>query len=699
MRRSLINVFRIIVVIWITLSLLSVIVAVFTWRELSHRFDASTEAVQLREAVDGIIRLLLEIETAERGFAITGREFHLEPFKRAATELPVQFDQLVEISRNDEALLKEVTDLRIMAETALIHYRNVVNMRRVDGFSEAAKMIDSGEATLTMQAIRSKADQISAARSALLSPVGVAKTHLSRASLTSLVAGIIGIGAAVLAFLLERHLRELALANRKAERISQAKSELLASMSHEIRTPMNSVLGFSELLDLELRDPRQRQYIKSIRSSANSLLQLINDVLDLSKIDAGAMVLRPGPTDPREVCEFVEVVFTETALRKGIKLRCHVSDEIPRSLLMDRLRLRQVLVNLVGNAVKFTDKGYVDVHLTCEKLERSSRVSLLIEVTDTGIGIPEERLEDIFQPFVQARPDQPKEKQGSGLGLSIVRRLTEAMGGTVSVESKVGEGSVFRLRFGEVPISARLATTDQEEEGAHVDFNELLPARILVVDDNDLNRQLFAGMFEGSHHRLCFGSNGREAVKVAREVRPDIALLDIRMPEMGGPDALDEIRRTPGLELLPIIAVTASSVLEQEFELRGKFNGYLRKPVSRKQVFHELAQFLPRQSRHQPAPDEVEEPSTPSQWQEIIGSLRHLETEEWPKVRDHLAINEILAFGRTLETLGHKVNCGPLLHYARELSLHAETYAAGPLEALLSEFPALVDQVERLART
>jgi signal transduction histidine kinase/DNA-binding response OmpR family regulator len=699
MRRSILNVFRTLVVIWIMLSLASVVVAVFTWRELSLRFDTSTEAVQLRETVDGIVRLLLEIETAERGFTITGREFYLEPLKRAATELPLQFDQLLKITQNDPVLHKEVTDLRIRAETTLILYGNVVNLRRDLGFNAAAEAIGSGEAAKAMQDVRRKADQISTARSDLISPSGVAKRHLSRASLTSLVAGAFGIGAALLAFLLERHLRELALANRKAERISQAKSELLASMSHEIRTPMNSVLGFSELLELELREPRQRQYIQSIRSSANSLLQLINDVLDLSKIDAGAMVLRPGPTDLREVCEFVEVVFAETATRKGVKLQCHVSEDIPRSLLMDRLRLRQVLVNLVGNAVKFTDEGRIDVRLACEKLERSSRISLLVEVEDTGIGIPEERLADIFQPFIQARPDQPKEKQGSGLGLSIVRRLTEVMGGTVSVESRVGEGSVFRLRFSEVPISARLAITDQEEEGAHVDFDELLPARILVVDDNELNRQLFAGMFDGSHHQLCFGSNGHEAVKVARDVRPDIALMDIRMPEMGGPDALDEIRRTPGLELMPIIAVTASNVLEQESELRGKFNGYLRKPVSRRQVFQELAQFLPRQPKPKPALHEAEEPPTSGQWQEIITPLRHLESEEWPRVRDHLAINEILSFGRTLETLGQKVNCGPLLRYARELSLHAETYAAGPLEALLSEFPALVDQVERLART
>jgi signal transduction histidine kinase/ActR/RegA family two-component response regulator len=698
MRRSLSNAFRTLVVIWVTLSITSVIVAFLSWQELSHRFAASTEAVRLRETVDRIVLLLLEIETAERGYTITGRQSYNEPIKRAETELPVQFDNLAEIARQDSALTKEVMELRARTENALALYRRVMALRESEGFTAAAQVIDRGEGSKAMELVRRKADQISTARYDMIAPEGVARVHLFRASATSLVAGLFGVGAAFLAFLLERHLRELANANQQAERNSQAKSELLASMSHEIRTPMNSVLGFSELLEMELHDPRQRRYIQSVRSSANSLLQLINDVLDLSKIEAGAMMLRPGPTDPREVCDFIQVVFAEAANRKGVKMRCHVAEDIPRSLLMDRLRLRQVMVNLVGNALKFTDQGSIDVRLVGEKQERSSRISLVIEVEDTGIGIPEERLEDIFRPFVQARSDQDKEKQGSGLGLSIVKRLTEVMGGTVTVQSQVGKGSLFRLCFNEVPISARLATTDQEEEGALVDFDEILPVRILVVDDNELNRQLLAAMFENSHHELCFGSNGREAVEVARKVRPDIALLDIRMPEMGGMDAVEAIRQTPGLELMPIIAVTASSMLERESEERSKFSGYLRKPVSRRQVFHELAQFLPRKPKSQAeVPSEADTPDAPGQWREITAHLREMEAHEWPGVRDRLAINEILTFASRLENLGAKENCGPLIQYARSLTHHAESYAVGPMEKLLMEFPTLVNQVDRLA--
>jgi CheY-like chemotaxis protein/anti-sigma regulatory factor (Ser/Thr protein kinase) len=460
---------------------------------------------------------------------------------------------------------------------------------------------------------------------------------------------------------------------------------------------MNSILGFSELLESELRDSKHRHYIQSVRSSASSLLQLINDVLDLSKIDAGAMKLRPEPTDPREACEFIQTVFAESASIKGVKLHCHIANDLPRSLLIDRLRLRQILVNLVGNAVKFTDQGRIDIKLSWEREERSSHINLLIEVSDTGVGIPEERLAVIFQPFVQAESHRAKERQGSGLGLSIVKRLTEAMDGTISVASVVGQGSSFRLRFKNVPISARLAASDQDEDGVAVDFNELKPAQILVVDDNEQNRELLAGIFNGTHHRLVFGRNGREAVEKAREARPDVTLLDIRMPEMNGEVALSAIRQTPGLELMPVIAVTASSMIEQDLTLEEKFNGFLRKPFSRRQLFAELAHFLPRQPKSTDAPHDPEISAIGGDWRDLASQLRRMTEEEWPALRDGLAINESLAFARKLEALGRKTNCRPLLKYAQSVSGHAESYAAGPLERQLLEFPALVDQIERAA--
>src|SRR6185436_12030846 len=270
-------------------------------------------------------------------------------------------------------------------------------------------------------------------------------------------------------------------------------------MSHEIRTPMNAILGFSELLSGELRDPKHRQYLNSIRTSAAGLLHLINDILDMSKIDAGALELRLEPTDPREICGFITTVFAAHASRKGVKLDCRVAENLPSALMIDRVRMRQLLVNLVGNAVKFTDKGHIYTSITWEnQSEQATHVTLIIQVEDTGVGIPKDQLESIFKPFIQTGVSQDKERMGTGLGLAIVQRLTQLMGGTITVSSEVGEGSSFLLRFPGVPVSNLAPRTDQPEPLSAVDFDELSPARILVVDDNEMNCQLVRGMFENS---------------------------------------------------------------------------------------------------------------------------------------------------------------------------------------------------------
>jgi CheY-like chemotaxis protein len=386
-------------------------------------------------------------------------------------------------------------------------------------------------------------------------------------------------------------------------------------------------------------------------------------------------------------------LYGEPVLKKGLKLECHVAEDMPRSILLDRIRLRQVLVNMVNNAVKFTDRGGIDIRVTWEKQDSTSRITLIFEIQDTGIGIPQEKIDAIFRPFVQGGMDREKEKQGTGLGLSIVKRLVERMGGIVTVASIVGQGSIFHLRFPDVPVSARLAATGPDEPAGPVDFNEFLPATLLVVDDNALNRQLLEGMFEGTHHRLFFGDSGREAVDKARSIRPDIVLLDIRMPEMDGNDALAEIRQTPGLELMPIIAVTASSLLEHEESLREQFNGYLRKPFSQRQLFTELAQFLPRQPKLESQPVSGDAPQIPGVWGDLTAKLGRLAREEWPAVRDSLAINETLAFARKLEQLGTSANSGPVLAFARTLTGHAEVYDVEALEKHLEKFPALVEEM------
>jgi CheY-like chemotaxis protein len=472
-------------------------------------------------------------------------------------------------------------------------------------------------------------------------------------------------------------------------------------MSHEIRTPMNAILGFSELLLNDLRESRHKQYLQTIRTSADSLLLLINDILDMSKIEAGIVELHTEPTGIREICDFLHALFSGPAAKKGLTMRCHVAEHLPHALLLDRIRLRQILVNLVGNAVKFTDKGGVDVRVTWEKQQTSSHVTLVIEVQDTGVGIPQDKLDAIFKPFVQAGAHREKEKQGTGLGLSIVKRLAEIMGGSVTVASVMEQGSAFHLRFPNVPISARLAASEKSVSTDQVDFNQLRPATLLVVDDNETNCRLIAGMFAGSHHRLDFGFNGGDAVAKARELKPDILLLDVRMPGMSGYEALEQIRKIPGLEFLPIIAVTASNLMSEDNKLKERFSGFVRKPFSQLELFKELADFLPRYSKPA-ATTNASDPEQPDiasavfapASKELVSELRQLLIEPWPAIRDTVAVNESKVFAIKLEELGRRWQCQALVTYAQKLLHDAENYAVTDLEKHLGEFALLVEHLD-----
>ncbi|MCC7374774.1 MAG: CHASE3 domain-containing protein [Verrucomicrobiales bacterium] len=696
------SIYKTVVVVWLTLSVASVLLATVTWLDLSRKLEAARVAAQIDEELMEILHVAVDVETGQRGFTISGQDSFLEPMKDAEVRVLNHFGKLLELARHDELMLRRVVELRAQVEACLIYHRDAVELRRKEGLEASARLVARGRGKTIMDEIRSRVSVLRHMRSDVVSEQGaMGRARLVRAIMTSLVAGLLGVVAGVYALwlakvMLRHQLRERKLVEERlhAERKSHEKSVFLANMSHEIRTPMNAILGFSELLASEIIEPRQRQYLRAIRSSAHSLLQLINDILDMSKIEAGVMELRLEPTDPREICDFLHTVFSEPAAKKGIRFECQVVGDLPNALLMDRIRLRQILVNLVGNAVKFTDTGEIQVRVDWEKQESSSHVTLLIEVDDTGVGIPTDKLEAIFKPFVQAGAFVEKEKSGTGLGLAIVQRLTENMGGTITAASILGQGSAFSLRFPNVPISARLPTAEKLETGDPVNFNDFAPAILLVVDDNETNRQLVAGLFAGSHHHLHFGSDGREAVDLAKQVRPDIILLDVRMPVMGGRDALQAIRQIPGLEVTPILAVTASSLMDEEKDLRQRFNGYIRKPFTRRQLYDELMQFLrPRSS------GEVSGADTPTLHDglpvadELKVELDRLRETVWPELRDSVAVNESRAFADQLMDLAKRWQCDPLADYALQLKRYADDYAVVELEHHLSGFGPWVDQL------
>ncbi|HYP15565.1 MAG TPA: response regulator, partial [Opitutus sp.] len=285
--------------------------------------------------------------------------------------------------------------------------------------------------------------------------------------------------------------------------------------------------------------------------------------------------------------------------------------------------------------------------------------------------------------------------------LSIVHRLTERRGGTISVASELGQGSTFTLTFPHVAISVRLPESARVTKSERVDFNELEAADLLVVDDDASNRELLAGYFDGTHHRLRFATNGREALQRVREQQPAVVLMDIRMPEMDGRTALSELRKLTGTELLPVIAVTAASMIDDDQVLHGQFAGCLRKPFTRHALFQELAAFLPR--RAQPAPAAASPGATAagsaldgdgSGWPQLVPALRQLQATIWREASESGAINDVKEFAARIRRIGASGNCPLLTDYASALEREADDYAILRMETRLKDFPHLIHTVE-----
>lgn len=696
------------VTLWLALSVGGIVLGIVVWQRLNQSLDASLRGASFRIALENTYRTMADAEASARGYFLTGKIEFLEAFQAEEKAFPQRFGELADLAVNHPEVSRNVLDLRAVAATRFKVLDDNVELRRTKGLEALLAESPTEGKELSDRARQIVASLEQYPQDLLAIHSTAARYELQRALSTTLAAGLFGLGAGVLAFYLsrvalrqEKQKRELSEHALRAERSAQDKSTFLANMSHEIRTPMNAILGFSELLVAELpTGGRSRSHARSIYDAARALLQLINDILDLSKIEASMLELHLDPADVRETTSFLQTVFAQQAARKNLKLEFFVDPNLPNALLVDRSRLRQVLVNLVGNAVKFTERGGVKVRILWELNEPArSSGTLTFEVTDTGVGIPPEKQVQIFEPFVQVDTRRPFEQQGTGLGLSIVLRLMERMGGTVKVESELGAGSTFLIQLPDVSISARLPTASGAGADEVVDFNDIAPAEILVVDDNAVNRNLLGSTFDGTHHKVRFATNGREAVDRVREHLPDVVLMDIRMPEMDGQTALTEIRKLPGADFLPVIAVTASSMVEDESRLRGVFAGYLRKPFTRPMLFREMVTFLPRRSASATtaAVPVIGAKAVPAEWPALLLTLRKIERALWPGVRESGAISEIKEFGLGLVELGRTRSCPHLSDYATGLVTEADAYAVARLEERLGQFPEIIREIERLA--
>ncbi|RDH82485.1 MAG: hypothetical protein DIZ80_09360 [endosymbiont of Galathealinum brachiosum] len=381
---------------------------------------------------------------------------------------------------------------------------------------------------------------------------------------------------------------------KAAEQASRAKSEFLSNVSHEIRTPLNIVTGYTELLSKTDIDNNQERYLVAIQDGADSLLRIIDDVLDLAKIESGRLNIEYNKFNLYQFMHSIESSFAPVISKKGLEFKLIITDDVPEYIVLDEYRLKQIAQNLMSNAIKFTESGNICLTVDVKETDNPTHKDLIIEVVDTGVGIPADYHDKVFDQFVQRDGQDSRKYGGTGLGLAICQKLAGMLNGIISLESEPGAGSTFRLKL--VDVEVQSANTEEKHAiNLSVQFDQAI---VLIADDTKANRELVKEFLKEQPFTYYEAENGLEAVELAKQYCPDIIFMDIKMPEMDGVEATTLIKKNATLATIPVVALTAASIkgkLAQERELL--FDDYLIKPVKINSLLNSMKKFLNYQDK------------------------------------------------------------------------------------------------------
>lgn len=648
---------------------------------------------------------MTDMETGHRGYLLTGDEVFLKPYHEADGSLDRHINRLEELTRDRPGQAERIAEIRDTSTRKQEEMERGLEEMRTNGPAAAAAVVATGRGRELMEHFRQligqmrqeEADQLEARQKQLVRGFKETNTVVVTTGIIAISAGVIGTLLLALFLMAKERQERLQFEKEKALQADKAKTDFLAMMSHEIRTPMNAILGFGELLHDMVDTPQQKHFAKAIVSSGNSLLSLINDILDLAKVEAHKMELHPETVEMKRFAENLETLFSFRAQEKGIAFGIHLDPAVPAFLTFDTLRMRQVLVNLVGNAVKFTREGSVQVEVRSEAATSSDNVILHFEVTDTGIGISGENVTEIFRPFFQVETQHGRNFQGTGLGLSISERLVDLMGGKISVQSELKKGSIFRVA---VPVQRRVeleTETIDEPSESQVDFDKLAPSKILVVDDVPLNRELIRGYLQGSHHQVLEAENGEQALAACRRQVPDVILMEVRTPASDGASAQALLKSLGSAKKIPLVAITASVSPENRERIRRIFDGFAGKPLSRERLYLELSKFLPVQAAaatRKPEPEtQVVVGSHGREWPALKAELVSLQEKVLPGLIELVPAQATLRFASDLADLAREHDCPPLVEFAAELKAAATNMDFSEAGRILARFPGLTESL------